>query len=76
MQPTACSTCDHVHSDTRKHPPYRWRCIKFPILPGFNPVDPDFRPEPPYALCSNINHGHCPCWKRLPDGQMQMDVTR
>ena len=69
LEPTPCQTCDYVHPDTRNKPPYAWRCQKFPVLPGMNPVAPDYRPEPPYAKCESINHGWCPLWtpRRQPE---------
>lgn len=69
MTPTPCEDCDMVHSDTRKLSPHRWRCVKFPVLPGFNAVAPSWQPDPPYARCAEINHGLCPVFKprRMPD---------
>jgi hypothetical protein len=62
--PVLCRDCDHVHSDTRKAPPYKWRCLRHPIK--LEPprdtlfVDPDWRPDPPYLLCYAANqNGDC-----------------
>lgn len=62
LTPTPCETCDHVHPDTRSRPPYAWRCMKFPIMPGLSAVAPNYRPDPPFGKCENINHGYCPTW--------------
>lgn len=62
MTPTPCETCDHVHPDTRGKPPYAWRCMNFPVLPGFSAVSPSYRPDPPYGKCESVNHGFCPLW--------------
>ena len=59
--PTICKACDNVHSATRSQEPWKWRCIKAPIEPGFGFVDPDFSPTPPYERCSKFNPtGECP----------------
>jgi hypothetical protein len=56
-----CEWCDFVHSDTRKLPPYRWRCIKVKIHPrGYKFVSETFAPNPPYERCEAVNHdGQC-----------------
>lgn len=57
-----CADCDHVHSDTRKEAPWRWRCMKAPIMErGYRFVSPDYAPSPPYEVCSRVNDaGECP----------------
>jgi hypothetical protein len=58
---TYCRDCDNVHSATRKDDPWRWRCVKVPIRPGYGFVDPDHAPNPPYERCSKVNaQGTCP----------------
>lgn len=59
-----CRDCDFVHSDTRKLSPFKWRCLRHPIklqTPiGLEFVDPDWRPDPPYGICTNHNKaGDC-----------------
>lgn len=56
-----CEDCGNIHSDTRKEPPWRQRCIKAPIEPsGFGFVSRAYAPSPPYALCRDRNEdGHC-----------------
>lgn len=58
--PTICKACDLVHSATREKEPYRWRCLARPVPPEGGFVDPDWRPDPPYELCSRTNNGSCP----------------
>jgi hypothetical protein len=62
MTTTYCSDCDHVHSDTRKEAPWRWRCMAVPIEErGYGYVSPDYAPSPPYDLCNRVNRdGTCP----------------
>lgn len=63
MTPTPCEACDNVHADTRKLSPSRWRCVKFPVLPGYNAVAPSWTPDPPYGLCHQRNEGFCPLFQ-------------
>jgi hypothetical protein len=53
---TLCRDCDLVHSDTRKLAPSRWACLACPVkLEALYPaLDPDWHPNPPYALCRHI----------------------
>lgn len=52
-----------MHMDTRKWEPERWRCVKFPRLPGMNAVAPQRGVgSPPYQKCIGINGGYCPLW--------------
>lgn len=57
-EPALCRECDRVCSDTRRLPPFKWRCLAHPIklqTPiGLEFVDPDWRPDPPYRACSSI----------------------
>jgi hypothetical protein len=63
MKPTPCEDCDGVVASTRKDGPYRWLCIRFPRLPGLDPVAPTQRMVfEPYMRCAGINGGHCPLW--------------
>lgn len=64
---TYCRDCDLVHSDTRKpDAPWKWRCLAAPTQPGFGFVDPEYAPDPPYALCKFVNdHGDCPMFEPL-----------
>jgi hypothetical protein len=74
QEATLCRDCDHVHTATRKEAFYRWRCSKFPVLTGFNPVDPDYLPDPPYAKCTDINHGLCPVFRLRREGQKELGI--
>lgn len=71
-----CSQCDHVHGETRKLPPFKWRCIKNPMAletpRDILFVDPDYRPNAPYSLCTNSNmNGECDQFavRRTPPGE-------
>jgi hypothetical protein len=60
-----CRECDFVCGETKKLPPFKWRCLKSPMAleapRDILFVDPDYRPNAPYSLCSNINKdGDCP----------------
>lgn len=61
---TYCDVCDFVHLDTRKLPPWQWRCVKAPVEPqGFGFVTQEYAPNPPYARCSDKNeYGDCDDW--------------
>lgn len=50
-----CEDCDGVHSDTRKSPPWDWRCSRVPIHSGFKFVSRNYSPSPPFAKCSFVN---------------------
>lgn len=56
---TWCQDCDNVHSATRNLDPWKWRCMKAPVTPGFGFVSPDWAPHPPYAKCEYLNKGEC-----------------
>lgn len=60
MSETYCQDCDHVHPATRGDPPWKWRCLKAPVRPGFRFVSKDWAPHPPYAQCEYRNpDGEC-----------------
>jgi len=62
--PTPCETCDNVHMDTRKKPPYQWMCVRFPRVEGMSAVAPTtWAGHEPYNRCVNINLGYCPVFK-------------
>lgn len=55
-----CSSCDNVHADTRNMEPWRWRCTKVPVPPGYGFVSRDFSPYPPFERCDRLNKdGDC-----------------
>jgi hypothetical protein len=58
---TICELCDHVHPDTRKEAPWRWRCLRAPIeFQGYGFVSQTYAPSPPFELCSRVNTiGEC-----------------
>lgn len=57
---TYCRDCDNPHPDTRKpDEPWKWRCLRVPVKPGYGYVSPDFSPSPPYARCIDVNGGDC-----------------
>lgn len=57
---TYCSNCDLVHPATRDKEPWKWRCLKVPVAPGYGFVSPDYSPDPPYQSCHRVNtNGQC-----------------
>lgn len=61
---TFCDTCEHVHPDTMKSPPWNWRCLRAPIDEvGYRFVSQDYAPHPPYEKCDRLNDGACPEWE-------------
>ena len=61
---TYCNSCDNVALNSRKSPPWRWQCVKFPRIEGFGFVtDEEWTNYPPYAYCRDLNYGACPLWK-------------
>lgn len=64
-EPTLCRDCDLVCASTRAREPYRWRCLAQPMPPLGGFQDPDWRPDPPYHLCRDVNDGTCPDFKPL-----------
>jgi len=67
---TPCQDCDHVHEGTRKLTPTQWVCVKFPRMPGLNPVAPTvWTDREPYMRCVGINGGHCALFVRRIEGQ-------
>jgi hypothetical protein len=58
---TYCQDCEHVHPAANKaDEPWRWRCLKVPVAPGYGFVSQDYSPDPPYARCSDVNrNGEC-----------------
>ena len=59
-EPVFCEACDNVHSATRNLDPWKWRCMKAPIQPGYGFVSPNWAPHPPYAKCEYRNqNGAC-----------------
>lgn len=61
MTPTYCHACDNVHTATRGDDPWRWRCLKAPVTPGYGFVSATYAPHPPYEKCDRRNtKGECP----------------
>jgi hypothetical protein len=66
---SVCKSCDNVHGETRKLPPWKWRCMAVPIpalcRPGLEFVDPEYRDSPPYQLCEAIRRElpECPAYE-------------
>ena len=62
-----CEDCDNVHSATRDaERPYKWRCMAFPVKPGYGFVSRSHAPDPPYARCDDSNRkGYCGYWTPL-----------
>lgn len=64
-----CRWCDHVHTATRHLSPWKWRCLKAPVLlqgpPELKHVDPSYRTDPPYETC----------WRQNKDGDC-VDFTK
>ena len=64
--PVFCRDCDFVHPDTHGKAPYHWRCLKAPAEPLGGFQDPEWRPDPPWHLCRQIN----------PDGACELFAPR
>jgi hypothetical protein len=70
-----CRACYFVSLATRALSPWRWRCLQFPISPEgpseLRFVDPSYRTDPPYDLCTARNRdGLCEQFspRRQPPG--------
>lgn len=73
MNKTWCEDCDHVTAETRKLPPIRWTCIKFPWTDDHGSVARNtVTGSQVYNRCDSINKGHCPLFKRRVEGQKEM----
>lgn len=74
---TYCRDCDNVHSSTRTQPPFKWACIKYPTFNSspYPDLDPDWRPDPPYALCRHVRHAYpeSDCEEFSPRRQQTID---
>lgn len=68
---TFCDACDNVHSDTRKDAPWRWRCVKAPVVEqGYRFVSQDYAPAPPYHKCDHVNgNGECEMFTPRREGK-------
>lgn len=70
MDITPCEECDNVHEGARRLSPHQWVCVKFPRMPGLNPIAPKvWSDREPYMRCHGINGGHCPAFVKRRDGQ-------
>lgn len=62
MTATLCKDCDNVAEHTRDKPQHQWLCLAFKRMQGGSFLDPDWKNDPPYNYCRNINVGHCPAF--------------